>query len=114
MLLEDFEYHVQTSKCDLSATRLGATAEFEGDVSCVFPYLNGACGQTNRWHGAAGRMHRIRGVGPRTTTGLVPMTPLPIDDSNESPLAYTCSLCVATFRPLPRPRGRILVRVDAK
>ncbi len=42
MLLEDFEYHVQTSKCDLTATRLGATAEFEADVSCVFPYLNGA------------------------------------------------------------------------
>ena len=42
MLLEDFEYHVQTSKCDITSTRLGATAEFEGDVSCVFPYLNGA------------------------------------------------------------------------
>ena len=31
MLLEDFEYHVQTAKCDLTATRLGATAEFDRD-----------------------------------------------------------------------------------
>lgn len=40
MLLEDFEYRVETSKCDSSATRLRAVAEFEVDVSCVFPYLN--------------------------------------------------------------------------
>ena len=42
VLLEDFECSVQTAKCDLKATRLGATAEFDTDVSCVFPYLNGA------------------------------------------------------------------------
>ena len=40
VLLEDFEYHVETSKCDPSATRLRAVAEFQADVSCVFPYLN--------------------------------------------------------------------------
>jgi ArsR family metal-binding transcriptional regulator len=40
MLLEDFEYRVETSKCDSSATRLRAVAEFETDVSRVFPYLN--------------------------------------------------------------------------
>lgn len=40
MLLEDFEYHVETAKCDASATRLRAVAKFETDVSCVFPYLN--------------------------------------------------------------------------
>ena len=40
MLLEDFEYRVETSKCDSSATRLRGIAEFEADVSCVFPYLN--------------------------------------------------------------------------
>jgi ArsR family metal-binding transcriptional regulator len=40
MLLEDFEYQVETSPCDSSANRLRAVATFEGDVSCVFPYLN--------------------------------------------------------------------------
>jgi len=40
MLLEDFEYRVETSKCDSMATRLRAVAELEVDVSCVFPYLN--------------------------------------------------------------------------
>ena len=40
MLLGDFEYRVETSKCDSSATRLRGIAEFEADVSCVFPYLN--------------------------------------------------------------------------
>ena len=40
MRLEDFEYRVETSKCDSMATRLRAVAELEVDVSCVFPYLN--------------------------------------------------------------------------
>jgi ArsR family metal-binding transcriptional regulator len=40
MLLEDFEYRVETAKCDSSATRLAVIAELEADVSCVFPYLN--------------------------------------------------------------------------
>ena len=40
MLLEDFEYNVETSKCDRTATRLRAVAEFKTDVSSVFPYLN--------------------------------------------------------------------------
>jgi len=40
MRLEDFDYRVETSKCDSTATRLRAVAELEVDVSCVFPYLN--------------------------------------------------------------------------
>lgn len=40
MLLEDFEYRVETPKCDSSATRLSGVAQFEADVSVVFPYLN--------------------------------------------------------------------------
>jgi ArsR family metal-binding transcriptional regulator len=40
MLLEDFDHRVETSKCDASATRLCAVAEFDADISCVFPYLN--------------------------------------------------------------------------
>jgi ArsR family metal-binding transcriptional regulator len=40
MLLEDFEYRVETSKCDSTATRLRAVAESQVDLSCVFPYLN--------------------------------------------------------------------------
>ncbi len=40
MLLEDFEYRVDSSPCDSSATRLRGIAHFEADVSCVFPYLN--------------------------------------------------------------------------
>ena len=40
MRLEDFDYRVETSKCDSTATRLRAVAELDVDVSCVFPYLN--------------------------------------------------------------------------
>ncbi|HYW79799.1 MAG TPA: (Fe-S)-binding protein [Thermoguttaceae bacterium] len=40
MLLKDFQYSVQTPLCDSSASRLSGIAQFETDVSCVFPYLN--------------------------------------------------------------------------
>ena len=40
MLLGDFEYRVATSKCDRTAVRMSAVAEFEADISCVFPYLS--------------------------------------------------------------------------
>ena len=40
MLLKDFQYRVETPKCDSTATRLSGIAQFEADVSCVFPYLN--------------------------------------------------------------------------
>jgi hypothetical protein len=40
MRFEDFDYRVETSQCDSTATRLRAVAEFDVDVSCVFPYLN--------------------------------------------------------------------------
>jgi ArsR family metal-binding transcriptional regulator len=40
MLLDDFEYRVETSPCDSLASRLRGIAEFEADVSRVFPYLN--------------------------------------------------------------------------
>jgi ArsR family metal-binding transcriptional regulator len=40
VLLKDFQYRVETPKCDSPATRLCGIAQFDVDVSCVFPYLN--------------------------------------------------------------------------
>jgi len=39
-LLQEYEYRVDTVPCDSTATRLRVVAEFEPDISCVFPYLN--------------------------------------------------------------------------
>jgi ArsR family metal-binding transcriptional regulator len=61
MLLEDFEYQVATSKCDRSAARLSAVAEFEADVSCVFPYLSARFEDCE--HNPAARFIRLKSDG---------------------------------------------------